>query len=245
MRSPNYPAIGLRESYQRTKQLWVKEKRTAVPADVAAKAIGYSGLSGPSRTVLAAMKKYGLVESDDKSVRVSELALRMIHPANEQEEVKAFQEAALKPELFAQLFSTHQDASDDALRSYLITKLEFSETGARQLIKAYRDTIEVARFDNPSAEPLTQKSEDAMQMTDKMDISVRPAPGRVSATNLASTMQPSQTLSVPVGPDVFAEVRITGGELRVEYLEALREYLELAKKWCKPIGGEKASEQQS
>jgi hypothetical protein len=245
MRSPNYPAIGLRESYQRTKQLWIKEKRTAVPADVAAKAIGYSGLSGPSRTTLAAMKKYGLVESDDKTVKVSELALRMIHPANEQDEVKAFQEAALKPELFAQLFSSHQDASDDALRSYLITKLEFSETGAKQLIKAYRETIEVARFDKPGPEPLTRGPGDAMEMADDVEVSVRPSLGRVLTPSVASAAQPSQTLSVPVGPDVFAEVRITGGELRAEYLEALREYLELAKKWCKPVGGEKAPEVQS
>jgi hypothetical protein len=183
------------------------------------------------------MKKYGLVDSDDKTVRVSDLALRMLHPANEQENLKALQEAALKPELFAQLYSTRQDASDDAIRSFLITRLDFSEAGARQVIKAYRDTMELAQLDRPGTEPLAQTAEDLMQTEDNMQLSVKPAPGRVPSTpeptNIASNHQPSQTLSVPVGPDVFAEVRIRGGELRAEHLEALREYLSLAQRWAK------------
>jgi hypothetical protein len=238
MRSPNYPAISLRDSYQRTKLLWIKEKRTAVPAEVAAKAIGYSGLSGPSRTVLASMKKYGLVDSDDKTVRVSDLALRIIHPANDLEEVKALQEAALKPELFSQLYSTHQDASDDALRSYLITKLNFSEAGARQVIKAFRDTLGLAQLDQPGVKPpIEVRAADGIQIEDNTHVDVRYAADslRIDSPTLrsASTGQPLQTLTVPVGPDVFAEVRIRGGELRAEHLEALREYLSLAQKWAK------------
>src|ERR1700676_1385609 len=102
-RSPNYPALGLRDAIQRVRALWNKEKRTAVPADVAAKAIGYNGLSGPSRTAIAAMKKYGLVDSDDNTVKVSELAVRILVPANMDQELEALREAALKPELFRQL----------------------------------------------------------------------------------------------------------------------------------------------
>ena len=241
MRSPNYPSISLRESYQRVKLLWQKERKTAVPADVAAKAIGYSGISGPSRTALSAMKKFGLVDSDDRTVRVSELALRIIHPANETEATKALQQAALKPELFQQIYTSMQEASDDAVRSFLITKLDFSEAGASQFIKAYRDTMHVAQLDEPGSKPLIEiVPSDSMQMTDNVALEMRAVPAsptyasRMPAT--ACQAAPSQTLAVPIGPDVIAEVRLVGGtgELKQEHFDALIEYLRLAKKWAAP-----------
>jgi hypothetical protein len=241
MRSPNYPSISLRESYQRVKLLWQKERKTAVPAEVAAKAIGYAGLSGPSRTALSALKKFGLVDSDDRTVRVSELALRILHPANETEEAKAFQQAALKPELFAQVYTNMQEASDDALRSYLITKLDFSEAGANQFIKTYRDTMDVAKLGEPDSKPLIEiGAVDSMQLSDTMALEMKTAS---SAPTYASRIpapayqtEPSQTLTVPVGPDVTAEVRLVGGtgELKQEHLTALIEFLTLAKKWAAP-----------
>ena len=241
MRSPNYPSLSLRESYQRVKLLWQKERKTAVPADVAAKAIGYSGISGPSRTALSAMKKFGLVDSDDKTVRVSELALRIIHPANDTEETKAMQQAALKPELFQQIYATMQDASDDAVRSFLITKLDFSEAGANQFIKAYRDTMEVAQLSEPDSKPLIEIiPSDSMQMTDSVAVELRktlPSPTHASRMPAASYQTvPSQTLTVPVGPDVTAEVRLVGGtgELKKEHIAALIEYLTLAAKFAAP-----------
>lgn len=240
MRSPNYPSISLREAYERAKLLWQKEKKTAVPADIAAKAIGYNGLSGPSRAALSALKKFGLVESDDRAVRVSELALRILHPANDTEQTKAFQQAALRPELFAQIYTNMQEASDDALRSYLITKLDFSEAGAHQFIKTYRDTMEVAKLNEPGSKPLIElATSDFMQMTDSVALELRPVQATPAhASRIAApayTTVPSQSLTVPVGPDVTAEVRLVGGtgELRKEHLEALIEYLQLAAKFAK------------
>jgi hypothetical protein len=241
MRSPNYPSIGLREAYQRVKLLWQKERKTAVPADVAAKAIGYAGLSGPSRAALSALKKFGLVDSDDRTVRVSELALSIIHPANETEEIKAFQRAAFNAEIIEHIYLTHSEASDDALRSYLINKLHFSEAGASQFIKTYRDTIAIARLDKPDSKPLVElKADVSMQMTDDMELDLEPAASnggiRTSSPPVASRSVTSQTLTVPVGPGVFAEVRLVGGtgELKQEHLTALIEYLTLAQKWAAP-----------
>jgi hypothetical protein len=252
MRSPNYPAIGLHEAIQRTKSLWMKEKRTAVPAEVAAKAIGYSGLSGPSRTALAALKKFGLVDSDDQTVCVSDLALRVLHPENQEAELEALQESALKPELFSQLYQSHVNASDDAIRSYLINKLEFSESGAKQLIKAFRNTISLALLDKPPYNtPSKSAQEGPMQRSDTANVTV-PVTGNELRANLVasrntSAVNTAQTFSWPLGPGVFAEVRITGGELKSEYFDALRQYLELAQRLVdtnqsKEQGSERAAE---
>ncbi|HLX83151.1 MAG TPA: hypothetical protein VKR59_04605 [Terriglobales bacterium] len=237
MRSPNYPAVGLSEAVNRVRALWSKEKRTPVDAAVAAEAIGYSGLSGPSRTALASMKKYGLVDSDDRTVRVSDRALQILHPASEEEELTALQMAALSPELFRQLFESQRDASDVALKSYLINKLGFSEVGARQLIKAFRDTMTFAKLDKPNSYPSqAMLAEDHTQapvyddddhMLKDFQRNARPD----ARNNRQFTTH--QTYSWPLSPGVTGEVRIIGDAPKPQHLRAIRSYLELAEKLMK------------
>lgn len=233
MRSPNYPALSLGDSIQRVRSLWGKEKKTAVPADVAAKAIGYGGLSGPSRTAIGAMKKYGLVDSDDRSVRVSDLALNILHPVNEDEQLKAMREAALKPELFAALYDSHAHASDDAIKSYLITRLDFSESGARQVIKTFRDTIALAKLDTTEYIPRAVAgigSTIQKQEIEELNNEQRPAKLEEirSAKDKMTNSIPAQTFSWPLAPNVSAEVKITGDDIKPEHFEAIRKYAELA-----------------
>jgi hypothetical protein len=237
MRSPNYPSVGLRDALLRVRGLWGKEKRTPVDYAVAAEAIGYGGLNGPSRSMLSSMKKYGLIESDDRTVRVSDLALRILHPANDQEALEAVREAALKPELFGDLYHTHRDASDAALRSHLITKLGFSEVGARQVIKAFRDTLSISSLDEPSVCPPEMKkvASDAQQWTpDSVDyklgtseVQARPSASPLEPRRITSSDTP-QTFSWPLAPGVRGEVKIVGDEPKPQYLKAIKNYLELA-----------------
>lgn len=231
MRSPNYPAVGLGESLERTRRLWAKEKRTAVDYAIASEAIGYSGISGPSRSMLASMKKYGLVDSDDRAVRVSDLALRILHPANEYEQLTAMQQAALNPELFRQLFETLKDASDGALKSHLITRLGFSEVGAKQVVKAYRDTIVVAKLDKPLDSPSTGELELGLANPIYGGL---PQPTPVMPQTMMSAQRDKQrsgnlqAFAWPLAAGVTGEVRIVGGEATPQLLRAIGRYIKLA-----------------
>src|SRR5437867_4237213 len=144
-RSPNYPAIGLRETIELAQRMWAKEHDTAVPMEVAAKALGYKGLSGPARTKLSALKKYGLLDERRDGVKLSDLAMRILHsPSGSDDYRRAVAEAAFTPELFRELRDTHPNASDDALKSHLIIKKGFSDAGARHAITAFRDVTTLA-----------------------------------------------------------------------------------------------------
>jgi len=236
MRSPNYPAVGLGESLERARRLWTKEKRTAVPYDVASEAIGYSGVSGPSRSMLASMKKYGLVDSDDRTVRVSDLALRILHPANEYEELSALQEAALRPDLFRLLFESLKDGSDGALKSHLINRLGFSETGAKQVVKAYRDTIIVSRLDQPLDSP--RDSEVGMDPSDSTSASgmgfqpiteaSQQADERMARMKAKFQGANSQAFVWPLAPGVTGEVKIVGAQATPQLLRAISRYIGVA-----------------
>ncbi len=221
-RSPNYPALGLSETIELARTLWTKEKRTAVPAEVAAKAIGYKGLSGPARTKLSALKKYGLVEEDRQGVHISDLAMRIIHPEHPQEAESALKEAALKPDLFRELFESHIEASDDALRAHLLRR-DFSEAGARHLIAAFRDTLTIAKLSGSGYDSAKSPKEAEAMAGTTHEVRLGES---LTATDQARGGKP-RSYSWALSTDSSAELRIVGDSLTKAEAERLRQYVDL------------------
>ncbi len=221
-RAPSYPSLTLTDAIKLANDLWDKEKRTAVPQDVAVRAWGYKGLSGPARSTLGTLRQYGLLESDKRGVRLSELALEILHqPPGSQERANALHTAALKPKLFSDLVETHLEASDDNLRAYLLTRLSFSEDGARRFIRAFRDATALA---NLQASGYNQQS---MPVTNTEALSNQPDLGGVIQKAFG---RPKVTLfSWPLSRGLTAEVRFVGEDVQPAHLELLSKYLELAK----------------
>lgn len=170
-RSPDYPAIGLKEAIEKVRMVWGKDYQNRVPRAVIAEHMGYKGLNGGSLPILAALNKYGLLEGRGDETRVSDRALAIIaHSAGHPERVAALNEAASAPDLFAELdqkFSTGK-ASDSALRSYLLTQ-KFIPTAADAAIRSYRETKQVVdneRFDyNPPSDSDGMEEEAPMNPT--------------------------------------------------------------------------------
>jgi hypothetical protein len=141
-RSPEYPAISLKEAVERVKMIYDKDYQNRVPKAVIAEHMGYKGLSGASLPVLSALGKFGLLEGRGDETRVSDLAVAIIaHPPGAQERMSALVQAAKNPELFAELDARFPDgkASDQAIRSYLLTS-KFIPGAADAVVRAYRDT---------------------------------------------------------------------------------------------------------
>jgi len=208
------------------KKFWGKEQNTPVPADVAAKAIGYKGLSGPARTALASLKKYGLLSDEKQGMKVSQLALRILHPGNDEDRVSALQEAAMKPELFRDLSGSHLSGSDDALKSHLITKLGFSETGAKTLIRSFRATMEFAKLTEPSYSSL-----EGLRDGEAMQPVIHVGKGEVRTAVGSKALR---SFSWPLSAETTARLEIVGNEeLTSEHIDALTQYLEVAKKLLK------------
>jgi hypothetical protein len=226
MKSPNYPGIGLAQAINLVRELWNKERRTPVTEEVAVKDMGYTSLNGATRTYLSALRKYGLIEGTDQGVRVSELGMRILHsPEGSPEYQKALQEAALKPELFRELYQTHIEASDENLKSFLILNKQFSPAGAKQCISAFRDTVALAK-------PLGAGYDAGKQGVEAMAGTTHSvALGETSKTfdSMQAAKPGVRVFSWPLPNDTIAELRLTGGPITQEHLEMLRQYLELAK----------------
>jgi hypothetical protein len=155
MRSPNYPAYGLAETIEMAKAIWSKEERTIVSPEVAVKALGYQSLNGTARTKLASLRKFGLLEEvKNGGVRISDLAMKLIHHEADSVEYRdGIKEAALKPALYQEVYASHAKASDDAIRAFLKVKKAFSESGARQFVEAFRETLKLANLNGEAYTP--------------------------------------------------------------------------------------------
>lgn len=225
MRSPNYPAYSLRNCVEWAERIWKAEGKTPLSPETAAVAAGYKGLSGPSRTAIASLKKFGLLEESAEGVRISALALSILHPPDEFEGVDALRTAALTPGLFEQLYQTHAKASANSIAGYLINKLGFSQTGATACAEAFRDTVQFARLDDP---PLNQ--------SESFTTSVA-APKQVEATR-SEAAPPGEEPDRPNAPrftwpltnGITAEIRLSRSDFNEEDIDLLCAYLVLAKR---------------
>lgn len=242
-RSPNYPFLGLTSALEKAATLWASKGRGIFTPLEAVQDLNFSTLNGTSRSHLAALKQYGLLEDVDKDVRLSQLAIRIFaHPEGDPEREAAIREAALTPKLFRELLETYPEASDGTIKAYLITKKDFSEDGAKQVIKSLRDTIRLAKLDQPDYTPRSRGDEPE----EKPPMSRQPSPPftghpsaemhRVMASKTASDLH---SLGVPVPEDRFTEylntrisddckVRILfDGKVTQEAIQKLKKYLDL------------------
>ncbi len=225
LRSPNYPAISLPEAVSEIQKIWDEEKRTPVPADVLSKAMGYTSLSGPVRTKVAALRKYGLLEQQGLLYKLSDSALHILHAEDMSERQQALQAAALRPELFRELHASHSEASDNALKSHLILHKKFSDAGARQFIKAFRETMSLA---NPSKAGYdgAQGADNSEAMTTSGTQEHPRGAAQTQGGSAGAANNWTWTLSIP--RNVRAELKIAGDVTRddVRRLKQQIEFLE-------------------
>lgn len=154
-RSPGYPGMGLAKCIDLVKKVYENAHRGEIDSATLAKLLGYSAGSGQALTAASAIKKFGLLEGRGERQKVSELALRVLEPMTADERRDAINEAAMKPELYTELFARFggKVPSDDVIRAFLIRQYKFAPTGADNFIKAFRETIDLVERNPATSEP--------------------------------------------------------------------------------------------
>lgn len=182
-RSPHYPNISLPEAIARARKAFDLDRQAPLDREVAAKHIGYSGRSGASDKVIGAISQYGLFESVGKGeVRVSQLALDIFHPLNEQQKREAIQKAAYSPSVFRVLrerFGAGVIPSQDSVTSFLIRE-KFLPNAIEKLYSSYVSTCQFLKQEgandfavpsdeddeeSPAPESRTSRADDGEQPT--------------------------------------------------------------------------------
>lgn len=142
-KSPNYPNYSLRKAIQYAETVYGADRRNPIDRSVLAKHMGYSSLSGAADKSLSTMMQFGLTEKVAKGeVRISQLAVDIMHPDKPSDRARALVRAAFAPPLFRDLKDRFPDDrfSEDALRSYLMRQ-GFLDRAIGPVNSAYSDTV--------------------------------------------------------------------------------------------------------
>lgn len=148
MRSPNFPGLPLEEAVKFVKPIWDKNRRVLIAREVAAKDLGYTGLTGRSLKVLGAMNQYGLIENKaGGQMRVSKLAEEILIGYPESVKQAAVSQAARTPTLFKEVYERFEGhvPSDNAVRSFFLQK-GFTNEGVEKALRSFSDTNRYAEI---------------------------------------------------------------------------------------------------
>jgi hypothetical protein len=200
-RSPGYPQMSLSEAIEKIGLLHSAIGSHPTSREVVAKGLGYSGISGASATAIAALTRYGLIEGRGDDVRVSDLAMAILHPHSDEERQNALRTSALNPDLFRELSEKFpgRTPNNELLKNYLVRN-KFTAASADAAVLAYKETIEfVGGFGG---------GYDSAPSSDKQE----PPPMQQTATPSAT----SRTLSEPTGDLLLGRWDFTdGGRLQI------------------------------
>jgi hypothetical protein len=140
-KSPKYPNFSLRQAIKYAEKIFKEDRRNPIDRSVAVKHMGYTSVSGASDKALGTMAQYGLLERTGKGeLKISQLAVDIMHPDNPGQYKSAVARAAFGAPLFKALKERFPDGvSPDALRSYLVRE-NFLDRAVNPIIAAFTDT---------------------------------------------------------------------------------------------------------
>lgn len=233
-RSPNYPAYSLEQTIGFARQVHSKIKRVSVGMEALAKALGSESLTGPSRSKIAALRHYGLMdfERNGRTLRISDRALALLlRKPGDREYDEAAREAALAPALFAELHGERAGMDDDALHYYLVAERRFSDDGARRAIRSLRETMQFAKLEpaDYTTGSVADDAEEAPVNVPEAD----PMNARLTLPNLNPVSgSPLIVSAVPplrmrLSPAVHAVVSFEGGEPSAQAIKKLINLLQV------------------
>jgi hypothetical protein len=146
-RSPNYPAEGLESAIKRVKKLYDEDHEAGSTVNSAVGHMGFKRAHGDAMAVLAALKKFGLVEMRGGRVYVTKRAVNILLFPTQERGRKSLTEAVLLPNIYRELFNRFKGTgfpSDQTLRAELIADYGFNPNAVDAFLKDFRSSLKLA-----------------------------------------------------------------------------------------------------
>jgi len=247
IRSPGYPNVNLGEAIEMVGKIHGPNRTNPIDREAAVQDMGYSGVTGASGKMLSNLLHYGLLEKAGKgSVRVSELAVDILHPDNVERKRAALHAAAFTPELFDQIREKfpHGAPSENAIKSYL-TRSGFSDVAIAPAVSSFLETCNILQQENAyesyegeaasvvDSPPMSKQAEGVMMSTPRKGVGERPTPDASVARGLnvqIGATSGERTVFVEEGEPGQHLRLVASGEITDYLLEALEDYVRRQRK---------------
>ena len=161
-RSPNYPAIGLKEAVDKIGKLY---KADGLAPSLKAAALGHMGFEKPAgdgARVLSALKSFGLVQEVDGRVKLTQRGIDIVvRPEDDPLRMNAVREAALGPQIYKDLLKecAGRLPSDATLKAELIAVKKFNPNAVEYFIKDLKATLDFSGLSDSGVLELKSEEE--------------------------------------------------------------------------------------
>jgi len=181
-RSLKYPNISLSEAINRAAMIYGKEHMSTMTPVVVAEAMGYKGISGASLKTISSLKKYGLLEGRDDSLRLTKDAQVIILDGPESSDRQAaISRSALKPEVFLDIHKQFSGVGSERNIAVYLEKHGFKPDPAAAIARNYKESLGLMGGKPVGQEPPEGITEDMAPLESEM---VREQPIRPRAYRL-------------------------------------------------------------
>lgn len=145
VRGASYPVIDLKKAVELIEMLLSAIGKASASKEDVAKALGYSGVNGKSKRVIAALIQYGLINGRASEHKLTELSLQLLFPDDDRYKREAIRRAAMKPGLFKVLIDKYAGGTIPGLLSnILVTSHGINPSSGEDAVKVFRSTLEYA-----------------------------------------------------------------------------------------------------
>jgi hypothetical protein len=222
-RSPNYPYVPLKEALARAKKLRGSIVKNDARLSTVGSVWGLGTKSSSLRSIIAALKQFGLIEyigsGVERKIKLTDSAHRIIldeRPESPDRDALV-QKAALLPTAHSMLWQKWKDElpPDVEVIAELTIEQNFSKSGAAEFLTEYKDTLTFAKLLTGGNMPI--------QESDKVDVSTSQQTKTPPAQPPKLPAGISERISYKPGQDISVGFST---EPDVEMYEFLRDYLE-------------------
>jgi hypothetical protein len=228
-RSRNYPKMSLVDALELVKKLHSKAGKAKISPEVAVGALGYNGLNGAALGALGTLTQYGLIDRErGKSVSVSALAIKLIHPLNQQQDETCRKVSILMPQVFSELYSGGFHKCDESLIANHLIQNGFTTDAAKKVASVFIENVSVAKLGDDS---IIESVE--LPVEEKPSETVSDDDSKTNTQTIKNLQTKGKsvlaTYSVPLGSNEV-QIIFTGESLRPDDFDALADYVALFKK---------------
>lgn len=147
IRSKAYPSISLEAGVMRADTIRKSVGKGFFDRETMAKNMGYKSLSGVATRAIAALVHYGLLERQKDKYSLSDLAMRLVLPVNEEDRKDAALTALREPDLYKELINTYSGTGEslpEALGNVLAHNHGINPNSSNDAARVFIESIDYA-----------------------------------------------------------------------------------------------------
>lgn len=237
MSRKKYPNFPLNKALEHINIIYDADRTSVITREDVARHLGYKGISGASTSTISTLNQYGLLQkSGPAGIRVSQTAVDILHPENQDQKQTAINEAVFSPPLFKELWEHFENRipSETALNTYLMRN-GFNQHGIDAVIASFAPTVEMYKEaeDNPSPQESHKDTHEATTPTAGVPTSPTTLPAGLPAYiphDADKTDQFEEWFRVKVGAEKLITINYQGeGEVGPKEIQKIIAILEVQK----------------